>query len=151
MYLGLCPEMGSRLKLTGEKKSNCLKWWNTSLILQLTLSGERTREREGAIEIALREPLFLSLHHFILKSVLCVTSRVYIQYILLCVCVFVCSLGVLTCAGQRPYREPLWRSLPCSKVAHFLSLSFSLSLSFYIPRSSPHSISTSLSISVQHS
>lgn len=35
----------------------------------------------------------------------------------LCVCVCVCSLGLLICAGQGPYREPLWPRLPCSKVA----------------------------------
>lgn len=30
--------------------------------------------------------------------------------------VFPSSLGVLICAGQELYREPLWRNVACSKV-----------------------------------
>lgn len=64
------------------------------------------------------------LHHFSPLSARCV--RVCAQPLCIvcvyttvhgCVYVFVCSPGVLICAGQRPYREPLCRSLPCSKVA----------------------------------
>lgn len=58
----------------------------------------------------------------------CVRLHVYTYYYV-CESVFAFSLGVLTCAGQRPYREPLWRSLPCSKVALSLPPALSLSLS----------------------
>lgn len=79
---------------------------------------------------------FSPLHHFSLLSAWCVH---------VCAQPLVCSLGVLICAGQRTYREPLCRSLPCSKVAlsppSRASLPLSTSLAPLLPQSAhlfPH-------------
>lgn len=116
-----------------------IAWLLTVTVLR---RGEREREREitlGSLCFCFFFLFSAPLHSEICICVsVCVFDYVRIYYCV-CVPVFVRSLGVLTCAGQRPYREPFVEK---SSLQQGRSLPQSLS---------PPSIGTSLSMSVKHS